>query len=255
MLPAQRKRDIVEYVLEQNGCSVDELAEEMGCSKATIRRDLNDLEERQLIERSHGGAVPIASVGGEKNFREKKVQNLKGKTAIAERAVEEIHHGTVVFFDSGTTTMEVAKKASSEDPFIGVTNSPLIALELREQGDEVGLTGGSLRQRTLALVGPTAEQFMESSNFDIAFLGTNGIDEEGFLMTPNAEEARMKELMIENSKRIVLVSDVGKLGEQSFKRFGNLDQVNVFITDEKLSDEHRKWFQDTDVHIVDGVAV
>ncbi|WP_266082203.1 HTH-type transcriptional regulator GlpR [Haladaptatus caseinilyticus] len=254
MLPAQRKRDIVEYVLERDGCSVDELADEMSCSKATIRRDLTDLEERQLIERSHGGAVPIASVGGEKNVREKKVQNLTGKTAIAERAVEEIHHGTVVFFDSGTTTMEVAKKASSEDQFIGVTNSPLIALELREQGVEVELTGGSLRQRTLALVGPTAEQFMESSNFDIVFLGTNGIDEEGFLTTPNAEEARMKELMIENSKRTVLVSDVGKLGKRSFKRFGNLDQINVFVTDEKLSDEHRKWLQDADVHVVDGVT-
>lgn len=251
MLPEQRKREIVEYVSKQDGCSVDELSRKMGCSKATIRRDLNDLEERELIERSHGGAVPVTTVGGEKAFREKKVQSLESKIAIAERAVEEIHHGTVVFFDSGTTTMEVAKKAPAEDSFIGVTNSPLIALELREQGGEVQLTGGSLRQRTLALVGPTAERFMESSNFDITFIGTNGIDEEGFLTTPNAEEARMKELMIENSKRTILVSDGGKLGERSFKRFGTLDDVNAFVTDEKLSDKHRKWFEDADVRVVD----
>lgn len=251
MLPEQRKRAIVEYVSEQDGCSVEALADEMGCSRATIRRDLTDLEERELVERSHGGAVPVTSVGGETAFREKKIQNLESKTAIAEYAAEEIHQENVVFFDSGTTTMEVAKQAPSDDSFIGVTNSPLIALELREQGGEVQLTGGSLRQRTLALVGPTAEQFIESSNFDVAFIGTNGIDDEGFLTTPNAEEARMKELMIENSTRVVLVSDGRKLGERSFKRFGTLDDVNVFVTEEKLSDEHRKWFDDASVRVVD----
>lgn len=255
MLPEQRKREIVEYVSEQDGCSVDKLAQEMGYSKATIRRDLNDLEDRQLIKRSHGGAVPVATVGGEKSFRQKKVQSHESKTAIAERAVEEIHKGTVVFFDSGTTTMEVAKKAPSDDSFIGVTNSPLIALELREQGVEVQLTGGSLRQRTLALVSPTAERFMESSNFDTTFIGTNGIDEDGFLTTPNAEEARMKELMIENSKRVILVSVTAKLGEQSFKRFGTLEDVNDFITDDKLSDKHRDWFEDANVRIVDEATI
>lgn len=254
MLPEQRKREIVEYISEQDGCSVEELAREMECSPATIRRDLTDLEERELIKRSHGGALPVASVGGEKNVREKKVYNLQQKIAIAERAIEEIQEGNVVFFDSGTTTMEVAKKAPSGDSFVGVTNSPLIALELRERDGEVQLTGGSLRQRTLSLIGSTAERFMESSNFDVAFIGTNGIGAEGVLTTPNTQEARMKELMIENSKRVVLVSTAGKLAERSFKEFGTLADVNVFVTDEELSEKHRQWFENADVRVVDGAA-
>lgn len=254
MLPRQRKRKIIELVTERNGQPVDELATELDVSEATIRRDLRQLADEGLIERSHGGALPVKSVGNERSYGQKEVQYLEEKQAIASVAVREIHHGEVVFFDSGTTTMEVAKKAPSDDSFIGVTNSPLIALELRGREGEVQLTGGSLRKRTRALVGPTAERFMESSNFDVAFLGTNGIDEEGFLTTPKGEEARMKELMIENSKRVILVSVAGKLGERTFKRFGTLDDVNVFITDERLSDEHRQWFEDANVRVVDGVT-
>ncbi|GAA0254818.1 HTH-type transcriptional regulator GlpR [Haladaptatus pallidirubidus] len=254
MLPEQRKRKIVEYISEHDGCSVERLAQEMECSEATIRRDLTDLEERELIKRSHGGALPVASIGGEKNVREKKIRNLKNKTAIAERAVEEIHEGNVVFFDSGTTTMEVAKKAPVDNSFVSVTNSPLIALELQDQDGEVQLTGGSLRQRTLSLIGATAEQFMKSSNFDIAFIGTNGVDKDGVLTTPNAEEARIKELMIKNSQRVVLVSTIEKLEQKSFKRFGTLADVNVFVTDKELSEEHRQWFENAAVRVVDGVA-
>lgn len=254
MLPRQRQRRITEIVTAENGRSVDELADELDVSKATVRRDLNELAEEGLVERSHGGALPVKSVGNEPSYGQKEVQHLEEKRAIAAAAVEEIRPGEVVFFDSGTTTMEVAKQAPDEDSFVGVTNSPLIAFQLRELEGEVQLTGGSLRRRTQALVGPTAERFMKSSNFDLAFLGTNGVDEDGRLTTPKAEEARMKELMLERSKRAILVSIAGKLGERTFKEFGSLAEVDVFVTDERLSSEHRQWFDDADVHVIDGVA-
>lgn len=254
MLPRQRRREIVEIVTERNGQSVDELAAELDVSKATIRRDLRQLADEGLVERSHGGAVPVRSVGNERSYGQKEVQFLAEKQAIAAAAVEEIHHGEVVFFDSGTTTMEVAKKAPTDDAFVGVTNSPLVALELRDGEGEVQLTGGTLRERTQALVGPTAERFMESSNFDVAFLGTNGVDADGSLTTPKSEEAEMKALMMANAKRVILVSVAGKVGERTFKRFGTLDDVDVFITDERLPDEHREWFEDADVRVVDGLV-
>ena len=245
---------MTELVTERDGQSVDELADELDVSKATIRRDLSELAEEGLVERSHGGAIPVKSVGNEPSYGQKEVQHLAEKRAIAAAAVEEIHRGEVVFFDSGTTTTEVAKQVPSDDSFVGVTNSPLIAFELREAAEDVQLTGGSLRQRTQALVGPTAERFMETSNFDLAFLGTNGIDEDGHLTTPNAEEAEMKALMLERSKRVVLVSVAGKLGERTFKEFGDLSDVDVFVTDERLDDERRQWFEEADVRLVDGVA-
>lgn len=230
MLPEQRKRNIVELVTEHDGCSVAEIAAHEDVSEPTVRRDLRELEERGLIERSHGGAVPVTSVGGEQSYRQKEVQNLEAKTEIADRAVGEIYPDYVVFFDAGTTTMQVARAAPTDGSYLPVVNSPLLALELVADDAEVKLTGGTLRHRTRALVGPTAESFMSRTSFDLLFLGTNGIDADG-LTTPNEDEARMKELMVERSERVVLVADSSKFGNRSFVRFADLGDVDRLITE------------------------
>ena len=249
MLPAERRRRIAERVTEQGGQSVDELATALDVSKATIRRDLTELEERGLVDRSHGGAVPVTSVGGEQTYDQREVQNLDAKRAIADRAVDEIIDGSVVFFDSGTTTMEVARAAPKDGSFLAVTNSPRLAVELGKEENEVKLTGGTLRRRTRALVGPTAESFMGRLTFDLLFLGTNAIHDDGSLTTPNEDEARMKQLMVERSKRVVLVSDSSKLSRQSFVQFAHLDDVDVFITDAPIPDHHDR-FEASEVSVV-----
>ncbi|WP_121741241.1 HTH-type transcriptional regulator GlpR [Natronorubrum halophilum] len=237
MLPEQRKRTIVELVSDRDGCSVEQLADQLGVSKATIRRDLDDLEAERLVERSHGGAVPVTAVGREQTYVQKEVQNLDAKARIGARAATEIHDGQVAFFDSGTTTMQVAKQAPTDTAFIPVTNSPVLALELGQTANEVKLTGGTLRHRTRALVGPSAEAFMGRTNFDLLFLGTNGVGGDGSLTTPNEDEARMKELMVESAERVVLVTDETKFGEQSFLQFASLEDVDVLVTDAEPSDE------------------
>lgn len=251
MLPAERKRKIVELVSERDGRSVGELAENLDYSKATIRRDLRELEEEGLIERSHGGAVPVTTVGREEPYERREVQNLGGKRAIAERAVEEIRGGAVVFFDAGTTTMQVAKAAPKDGLSLAATNSPRLSVELGKEDNEVKLTGGTLRRRTRALVGPTAEAFMKRMNFDLLFLGTNAVHDDGTLTTPNEDEARMKELMIERSARVVLVADHRKLGERSFVRFGDLGSVDAFITDAPVPSPSREPFEAADVEVIE----
>lgn len=254
MLPEARQREIVELVTENSGCSVDELASQMDCSKATIRRDLNALAEKQLIERSHGGAVPATSVGQEQNYRQREVQNLEAKLAIAERAVAEIHDNQAIFFDAGSTTMQIAKQLPSNDTLLGVTNSPLQSMALNDAGLEVKLTGGTLRSPTYSLVGPSAERFMQRMTFDLLFLGTNAIHPTEGLMTPNEAEANIKSLMIEKSNRVVLVSDGSKLGEQSFISFADFADLDMFITDVEVTGELRECFEAGGVEVVRGVA-
>lgn len=251
MLPATRRRTIIELVSENGGCSVNELSSQLNVSKATIRRDLGDLEDEGLIERSHGGAVPITSVGREQTYQQKGVQNLTEKAAIAERAVEEIPEEQVVFFDSGTTTMEVAKRVSTDDVALAVTNSPLIALELGAEDREVKLTGGTLRGRTRALVGPTTEAYLERMHFDLLILGTNAIDADG-LMTPNEQEARMKELMIEHSTRVLLVADHTKVGKRSVVRFADLEDIDTFVVDREPEATARESLQTANVTVALG---
>jgi DeoR family fructose operon transcriptional repressor len=254
MLPEARQREIVEHVTDKGGCSVDELAALMECSKATIRRDLNTLAEKQLIERSHGGAVPATSVGQEQNYRQREVQNLEAKMAIAERALEEIHDNQVVCFDAGSTTMQIAKGLSANGSLMAVTNSPLQAMELDDTGVEVKLTGGSLRSPTYSLVGPSAERFMERMTFDLLFLGTNAIHPTEGLMTPNEAEANIKSLMIEKSNRVVLVSDRSKFNEQSFISFADVSEIDLLITDSELPPELQDSFEGGNVE-VDAVSM
>lgn len=239
MLPAERKRTIVELVTEHDGYSVAELADELDYSKATIRRDLRDLEEEGLVERSHGGAVPVSSMGDEQSYGQKEVQRLGAKRAIADRAVEEIHPEQVVCFDAGTTTMEVAKQAPEGDRFLAVTNSPLLAHELASNETTVKLTGGTLRPQTQALVGPSAEDFLDRVNVDTLFLGTNSVHPEAGLTTPNEEEAAMKSRMVAAADRVVLVADGSKIGERSFIQFATLADLDLFVTDGPLEDGFR----------------
>lgn len=230
MLPAERKRTIVELVTERDGCSVTQLAEELDFSKATIRRDLRDLESEGRIERSHGGAVPTPSVGTERPYDQREVERLDAKQAIGQRARREVREDHVVFFDAGTTTMEVAR-ALPDTGYVAATNMPTLATELSERAIDVKLTGGTLRSRTRALVGPTAERFLDRMNFDLLFLGTNGIEPTVGLTTPNEEEAAVKERMVERSSRVVLVADSSKFGERSFVTFADLEDVDVLVTD------------------------
>ncbi len=250
MLPEQRKRALVALVTEKDGCSVETLARELKVSKATIRRDLDELEDSGQIKRSHGGAVPTTTRGQEQSYNKKEVQNLESKVAIGSRAAKEVQDGQVVFFDAGTTTMQVAEQAATDIGFIPVTNSPLLGLELLSRDVDVKLTGGTLRRRTRALVGPTAQGFMQRTNFDLLFLGTNAIGDDGSLTTPNEEEAYMKELMVERADRVVLVADKSKYGRCSFVQFATLEDVDLFVTDKQPPEPLRSACESVDVSVI-----
>lgn len=232
---------------EYDGLSVERLAEMVGVSDSTVRRDLRELADRGLVERTHGGAVPVTNVGGEPSFTQRAVQHLDEKQAIAARAVEEIQAGQVVFFDSGTTTMQVARKAPDDGSFAAVTNSPLLTLELGKEDGIVKSAGGDFRGETKALVGPKAESYIRSSNFDLAFVGTNGIDADGALSAPNEEEANLKRLVIDNATRTVVVAVAEKFGARSFRQFGAVDDVDLLITDGHVPDAFRELLTELDV--------
>lgn len=250
MLPEERKRKIVSFVSEHGSSSVQELSEEFDVSTATIRRDLNALTEEGRIERSHGGALPVSGVGEEHSYASKQTENLGAKQAIAQRAAREIEPGQVVCFDAGTTVAEVAKRAPADEEFVAVTNSLPLVFEFEDAECQVKLTGGSFRRRTRALVGPTAESFLERTNFDLTFLGTNAITLGEGLSTPDEDEGRIKSLMAERADRVVLVADESKLGERSFIQFADLSALDAFVTDADLTDEQLSVLEQSGVELL-----
>jgi DeoR family transcriptional regulator, fructose operon transcriptional repressor len=254
MLPPKRKQIIVELVSQHGGCSVSELAESVDVSEVTVRRDLRELSEQGLIERSHGGALPTVNLGSQDPHDQRKIQNFEAKRAIAEVARKLIADDQVVFFDGGTTSLQVVIAAPADRPIVPVTSSLPAAIELSEKYDEVRVVGGSLRSRSMTIVGTIAENFLKQLNFDLCFLGTNALSLENGLTDPHEGEANMKRLMIENSKEVVLIADGSKLGEERFVKFGEFRDIDRFITDAVLSQPLREAFEDAGTELHEGVT-
>lgn len=252
MGPEKRRRKIVEFVTRHGGLSVDELADEIDVSASTIRRDLADLDERELIERTHGGAVPITNVGSEPSFDQKAVQGLAEKRAIGREAAELIQGGQVVFFDSGTTTLQIAKEAPNDGSFVGVTNSPLLAMELGKGDGTVEVTGGSLRTTSMSLVGPVAEEFARLSNFDVAYIGAKGITEDGTFTDPAEAVASFKRAVIANASQVRVVAESEKLGIRSYREFATVTDIDTLVTDNSLPQRFADLLSDAGTDLIEA---
>lgn len=262
MLPEERKKKILQKVNKQDRVTVDGLTEDFGVSDATIRRDLSSLAEEGLIERFHGGALPasgseqndVEPVGGtEAQLIQRTVTNPTAKRAIAKRAIDELTDGDAIFFDTGMTTLEVARSIPSDLSLLVATNSLENAFELRDACGEVKIVGDSLRSTSDALVGSSGESYLKKTNFDVVFLEADAVRDDGGLSVSNEDEARLKSLMCEAGRHVVLVADGDKFGSQSFREFASVSQVDVVITDIELGDDMKNILHNGGVKIIDSI--
>lgn len=245
MYGEERKLIILEYVQQHSRASVQELSQHLQVSESTIRRDLKELEDVKLLNRTHGGAISLQGVNFEPTYREKEDKFRREKEAIARKAVELIEEGDTILLDSGTTTFHLAQELKSFSRLTVVTNSLILAEELEGvPGIEVLVTGGSLRRETLALVGPIAEQALDRVRVDKAFIATNGVDLTEGLTTPNLIEAATKTKMIKAAKQVILLADHSKVGKVSFAKFAEVTEIQKCIIDhgaaENIVKEMRK---------------
>lgn len=239
-------------VNDSDRVTVEELTETFGVSDATIRRDLASLAEDGLIERFHGGALPASSKGSA-TAAQQTITNPSGKRAIANRAVEKLSDGDAVFFDTGPTAKEIAKVLPDAHSLLVATNSPENAFELRETCGEVKVVGDSLRRTSDAFVGPSAESYLRKTNFDVVFLETDAVQSDGGLSVSNEDEARIKSLLCDGGRLVILVADGSKMGRQSFREFATVEDIDILVTDVALSDEMRDIFERAGVQVFDDL--
>lgn len=170
---------------------------------------------------------------------------------IAEAAVGLIEEGDTIILDSGTTTLEIAKKLNRFQELTVVTNSLLVMKELEwNENVELIVIGGSLRRGILSLVGPLTVQALDGLIVDKAFIATNGIDFEKGITTPNLFEAEVKKAMIQSAKQVIVVADSSKIGKTSFSKVASIHDIDEFITDAKLDDTVLKQWGDLGVDII-----
>lgn len=231
MFAEERRQKILEIIGREQVVKVLDLSAFFNVSEATIRRDLQELEEAGFLKRTHGGAISNQAATFEPSLAEKEDQYQAEKIAIAGVAVQLVQEGDTVMLDAGSTTLQIARNLKQKRNITIVTNAVNIAWELAAGNAEVILLGGNLRQRTLSLVGPITENILSGLYVDKLFLATNGLDLKKGLTTPNLAEAQAKKAMLNSAKEVILVADHSKFGRVSFSHICNLDRINCLITD------------------------
>ncbi len=229
---AARHAEIRQRFSAQPGVSVGELAKEFGVSEMTIRRDLDALEARAEIQRTHGGAVLTERMMLEFDYRGRRQVNREAKCAIAAEARKLVQPGDRVILDTGTTTLELASMLRNGENITVITPSLAVASELQHAaGVEIVLLGGVIRRGSPDLTGPVTEHCLELFSADIAFQGSDGIGLDGSIYNSDLRLARVDQMMRRLAKRSCLLADHTKVGQTALARNGSMADVDLFITD------------------------
>ncbi len=235
MYPEERQAHIVELARSQGRVEVARLAEELNVTPETVRRDLTSLERQGLLRRVHGGAIPLERLGFEPGVSTRAEVLVAEKERIAKAALALLPNEGSILLDAGTTTARLAAALPDDRELTVVTNGLDIAMTLATRPNLTVLTlGGRVRGRTLATVDVWALDALQATFVDVAFLGTNGISAERGLTTPDPTEAAVKRAMIGAARRAVVLADRTKVGADHLIRFGDLDQIDAFVTDSGL---------------------
>lgn len=235
MLIEERRQHVLATIHREGRVLVADLSDKLGISRITIRKDLDYLEERGLLQRTHGGALaPQRGALLDPSLKEKEQHQLQEKQRIAEAAVRLVSESQCVLLDSGTTTTIIARALRSFAKLTVVTNALNIAGELANTDFDVILTGGILRKNSFSLVGPQAEDTLREIHADILFLGVDGFDPVVGITTPNVLESRVNRAMVRASRRVVAVCDSTKFSRRSLALIIPPNLVHTVITDRGL---------------------
>ena len=204
---------------------LDDLVSLLDTSESTVRRDLDELESERKLYRVHGGAELPHSLQEEFTNQQKSIKNIQEKMQVARKAASLISNDDVIFVDAGTTN-ELLLGYLNQDNLTVVTNSIHHAAKLVDKNIQTIIIGGHVKKSTDASIGAVAYEQIKQLNFDKAFLGINGIDEE-FLTTPDMEEAVIKKTVIENARKSYIVTDSSKIGRVSFAKVDKIENTTI----------------------------
>lgn len=239
------RQSLLQQLLSQRGMAdMDSLAAELQVSSSTVRRDLEQLEQRGLVKRTHGGVIWVGDKSTSSGSRPYAFDQRMGfqheaKQSIARAARSLVSTGQTVLIDGGTTTFYLAQELLGQ-PLQIVTNSlPIANLFLNDEQVELILTGGLMYPRYGVLLGPTAENVLSTIHTKTLFLSVAGVHN-GALYNQNLLLVQSERRMMEQAQEVVLLVDSGKFGQQALARLCDLKEVDTVVTDGAVSAEHRR---------------
>jgi DeoR family fructose operon transcriptional repressor len=233
-LAPQRWENLRALIRERGVIRIEDLCRQLRVSAATVRRDLNQLEQGGVIRRVHGGAVSIESRLDEPVFADKTSLAAREKRRIAEAALSLVEPGDTIYLDGGSTVLELARLLRDRTNLTVVTNSLHAASELSGRGPRLIVIGGELRRLSQAMVGPLTRLLLQELHLDKAFMGTIGFTLKEGLTTTDPSEAFTKGVVMGQARQVILLADSSKAGKVSFASAGRWDDVHVLITDRQV---------------------
>ncbi len=248
---SERRQVILDMLSMENRVFVADLSRRLGASEVTIRNDLKFLEQKGMLERMHGGAIPAAHNYYGMSLAERKSANTDKKQAIAKRAAELVADGETVIINAGTTTLFTANELKKLKNLRIVTNSIPIAQALGEvDGNTVILLGGKLNSRHQFTYGLAANEQLKRYRADKAILSVDGVEPDMGVSTYHYEEAELDSLITERANRVIVAADSTKLGIESFANICPLSDIDVLVTDSGVSVEMLHSIQKRAVEVV-----
>ena len=237
-------------IRERSSMSVQELSQRFGVSPMTVRRDLQMLEERDIVVRIHGGAmVPEMPTVTPEQVRAGR--NLAEKAAIAQAATVLVNDGQTIFIDAGTTTFELARRLNDRRGLTVITNSVRILSELATAAgiNLIGI-GGTVYGGAWSFVGPIAEANLRRFHCDVAFMACSSVSAHIGVTEVNFFEASTKSLAIQQSQRVVLLADHSKFDQVSPVKVADLREVNTIVTDDGLAPQVVGAYRDLGIDLI-----
>ena len=235
LIPAQRRDRIQEYLAMHQIARTVDLCDLLETSEATVRRDLEWLEQKGILERTHGGAMLSQRMIFEQEYQQRAQHHPEEKKHIGQLAASLIEEGDIIFINSGTTATQVLQHIPSNLGISVFTNNVSAAMELREPGFHYHLIGGEFQPRSNSVAGGFALENLTKVYANKTILGVDGISVKHGCTVPTKPEAEVVRQMIERTKgQVFIVADYSKWGVVSNFQIASIEEIDRLITDEKM---------------------
>lgn len=236
MFAVERQLGIMNLLKSKKAVTVTELSHAFYIGEASIRRDLDKLERKGLLKRTHGGAVLLDGIDSEIPLSIREIEQKGAKDTIGKIAAQLVADGEVIILDSSSTALKMVQQLKGKKDLTIITNGAKTALELGELPNvKVYSTGGMLRENSLSYIGEHARRFIENYFVDTLFFSCRAVSLDHGCSDVNEAEAELRKVMINYCRKVVLLCDRSKFDNTSFCKISDFKKINCIITDVKPS--------------------
>ncbi|MBV7533104.1 DeoR/GlpR family DNA-binding transcription regulator [Chitinophaga sp. sic0106] len=247
----ERKKQILKILDKRDSMEVQEIADALGISAVTIRRDLQQLADEELLIRTHGGAMKAPPRHPFTAYADKETQAVNKKKYIGKLAAALVKPGDTIFLDCGSTVFTMCAHLKDITPLRIITNSlPVAAAFMDTPGIQVNLAGGEIDSQRKAMHGSKAIEHINSYHADKAFIGTDGLSVKSGLTAFSEKEASISTAMAGSADQLFVLCDSSKIGRDSYQKFAPLSLLNALVTDKEITEKQVAELKEKGVKVV-----